>query len=255
MALAAWRTWPLMSEPVISLVNLGRLDYAAALALQQQVCALRQQESIGDVLLLVEHPPVLTLGRNAHRGHVVASDQLLARRGISLFEANRGGDVTYHGPGQRVGYPILNLRGFTPPLGIVEYLRKLEEVLIRACADYGILTQRSAGRAGVWTMPGGAIAEKKIAALGVHVARGVTTHGFALNVTTDLDDFALIVPCGIRDRGVTSIEVEVDPAPSMEQVVNSTARHFGRVFSRQIVCLEALDDLLPHAHAVTAGLL
>jgi lipoyl(octanoyl) transferase len=253
--LAVWRTWPLMSEPVISVVNLGRLDYAAALVLQQQVCALRQQENIGDVLLLVEHPPVLTLGRNAHRGHVVASDQLLARRGISLFETNRGGDVTYHGPGQLVGYPILNLRGFTPPLGVVEYLRKLEEVLIRACADYGVLTQRSAGRAGVWTMPGGAVAEKKIAALGVHVARGVTTHGFALNVTTDLDDFALIVPCGIRDRGVTSIEVEVDRGPSLEQVVNSIARHFGRVFSRQIVCLEALDDLLPHAHAVTAGLL
>ncbi len=255
MALAAWRTWPLMSEPVISLVNLGRLDYAAALALQQQVCALRQQESIGDVLLLVEHPPVLTLGRNAHPGHVVASDELLARRGISLIETNRGGDVTYHGPGQIVGYPILNLRSFTPQLGVVEYLRKLEEVLIRACADYGILTQRSAGRAGVWTMPGGTVAEKKIAALGVHVARGVTTHGFALNVTTDLDDFALIVPCGIRDRGVTSIEVEVDPAPSMEQVVNSIARHFGRVFGRQIVWLEALDDLLPQAHAVTAGLL
>ena len=145
------------------------------------------------------------------RQHVVASDELLARRGISLFETNRGGDVTYHGPGQLVGYPILNLRGFTPPLGIVEYLRRLEEVLIRACADYGVLTQRAAGRAGVWTMPGGAIAEKKIAALGVHVARGVTTHGFALNVTTDLDDFALIVPCGIRDRGVTSIEAEVDP--------------------------------------------
>ena len=255
MALAAWRTWPLMSEPVISLVNLGRLDYAAALALQQQVCALRQQESIGDVLLLVEHPPVLTLGRNAHPGHVVASDELLARRGISLIETNRGGDVTYHGPGQIVGYPILNLRSFTPQLGVVEYLRKLEEVLIRACADYGILTQRSAGRAGVWTMPGGTVAEKKIAALGVHVARGVTTHGFALNVTTDLDDFALIVPCGIRDRGVTSIEVEVDPVPSMEQVVNSIARHFGRVFGRQIVWLEALDDLLPQAHAVTAGLL
>src|SRR6202166_3133168 len=238
MALAAWRTWPLMSEQVISLVNLGRVDYAAALALQQQVSALRQQESISDVLLLVEHPPVLTLGRNAHRQHVVASDELLARRAISLFETNRGGDVTYHGPGQLVGYPILHLRSFTPPLGIVDYLRKLEEVLIRACADFGVLTQRAPGRAGVWTMPGGAIAEKKIAALGVHVARGVTTHGFALNVTTDLDDFALIVRGGIRDRGVTSIEVEVDPAPSLEQVVNSIARHFGRVFGRQIVWLE-----------------
>jgi lipoyl(octanoyl) transferase len=130
---------------VVSLVNLGRLDYAMALALQQQVCALRQQERIGDVLLLVEHPPVLTLGRNARRQHVIASDEFLARRGISLFETNRGGDVTYHGPGQLVGYPILNLRSFTPPLGIVEYLRRLEEVLIRACADYGVLTQRAAG--------------------------------------------------------------------------------------------------------------
>ena len=239
----------------MALVNLGRLDYAAALALQQQVSAQRQQESIGDVLLLVEHPPVLTLGRNAHREHVVAGDNLLAHRGISLFETNRGGDVTYHGPGQLVGYPILHLRSFTPPLGIVDYLRKLEEVLIRTCADYAVLTQRAPGRAGVWTMPGGAIAEKKIAALGVHVARGVTTHGFALNVTTDLKDFELIVPCGIRDRGVTSIEAEIDSAPSLDQVANSVSRHFGRVFGRQMVWMEALDDLLSYAHPVTSGLL
>jgi lipoyl(octanoyl) transferase len=240
---------------VVSLVHLGRLDYATALALQQQVCALRQQERIGDVLLLVEHPPVLTLGRNAHRQHVVASDELLARRGISLFETNRGGDVTYHGPGQLVGYPILNLRGFTPPIGIVDYLRKLEEVLIRACADYGVLTQRADGRAGVWTMPGGDVPEKKIAALGVHVARGVTTHGFALNVSTDLHDFDLIVPCGIRDRGVTSMEAEADPAPSLEEMANAVARHFGRVFGRQVVWMESLDDLLPHGQTATAGLL
>jgi lipoyl(octanoyl) transferase len=244
-----------MSKQSIALVNLGRLDYAAALALQQQVSALRQQESISDVLLLVEHTPVLTLGRNAHRQHVVASDELLGRRGISLFETNRGGDVTYHGPGQLVGYPILQLRSFTPPLGIVDYLRKLEEVLIRACADYGVLTQRAPGRAGVWTMPGGAVAEKKIAALGVHVARGVTTHGFALNVTTDLNDFELIVPCGISDRGVTSIEAEADATPSLDQVANSISRHFGRVFGRQMIWMEALDDLLPYAHPVTSGLL
>jgi lipoyl(octanoyl) transferase len=239
---------------VVSLVNLGRLDYATALALQQQLSALRQQDRIGDVLLLVEHPPVLTLGRNAHRDHVVASQELLARRGIALFETNRGGDVTYHGPGQLVGYPILHLRAFDPPLGIVEYLRRLEEVLIRSCADFGVLTQRSPGRAGVWTIPGGAVAEKKIAALGVHVARGVTTHGFALNVTTDLDDFALIVPCGISDRGVTSIEAEVDPAPSYQQVTHSVSRHFGRVFGRQMVWAESVDDLVP-SHTVTVGLL
>src|SRR6201992_829652 len=242
-----------MSERTISLVNLGRLDYAAALERQEQVCALRQQEQIGDVLLLVEHPPVLTLGRNSDREHLVAGEDFLARKGISLFETNRGGDVTYHGPGQLVGYPILYLRGFTPSLGIIEYLRRLEEVLIRACADYGVLTQRAPGRAGVWTIPGGSVAEKKIAALGVHVARGVTTHGFALNVSTDLNDFALIVPCGIRDRGVTSIEAEVEAAPSLSQVANSVSRHFGRVFGRQMVWLEALDELLPYAHPVTSG--
>jgi lipoyl(octanoyl) transferase len=143
-----------MSERVISLVNLGRLEYAAALELQQQVCALRQQERIGDVLLLVEHPAVLTLGRNSDREHLVAGEDTLARRGILLFETNRGGDVTYHGPGQLVGYPIVSLRSFTPQLGIIVYLRWLEEVLIRACADFGVLTQRVPGRSGVWTMPG-----------------------------------------------------------------------------------------------------
>jgi lipoyl(octanoyl) transferase len=244
-----------MSEPAVALVNLGRLDYATGLALQQQVCTLRQQGQVGDVLLLVEHPPVLTLGRNAQRQHVVAGGELLARRGITVFETNRGGDVTYHGPGQLVGYPILNLRGFAPPIGIVDYLRKLEEVLIRACADYGVLTQRAAGRAGVWTIPGGAVPEKKIAALGVHVACGVTTHGFALNVSTDLHDFDLIVPCGIRDRGVTSMEAEADPAPSLEEMANAVARHFGRVFGRQMVWVESLDDLLPHGQTATAGLL
>lgn len=247
---------------LVSLVNLGRVNYATALALQQRVCALRQQERIGDVLLLVEHPPVLTLGRNAHREHVVASSQLMERRGISLFETNRGGDVTYHGPGQLVGYPILNLRGFTPPLGIVDYLRKLEEVIIRACGDYGVLTQRIAGRAGVWTIAGGSVAEKKIAALGVHVARAVTTHGFALNVTTDLHDFELIVPCGISDRGVTSMEVEADrdSAPTLDQMANAIVRHFGRVFGRQMVWVETLDELLPgalpaSANTATIGLL
>jgi lipoyl(octanoyl) transferase len=244
-----------MSEPAVALVNLGRLDYTTALALQQRVCTMRQQARIDDVLLLVEHPPVLTLGRNAQRQHIVAGSDLLARRGIAVVETNRGGDVTYHGPGQLVGYPILNLRGFTPPIGIVDYLRKLEEVLIRACADYGVLTQRAAGRAGVWTMPGGAMQEKKIAALGVHVARGVTSHGFALNVTTDLHDFDLIVPCGIRDRGVTSMEAEADPAPSLKEMANAVARHFGRVFGRQVVWVESLDDLLPHGQTATAGLL
>ena len=202
MATAAWKTWPLMSDRVVALLDLGRQEYSAALALQQHLCTLRQQKAVGDVLLLVEHPPVLTLGRNARREHVLADPDFLAHRDIAVFETNRGGDVTYHGPGQLVGYPILDLRGFTPSLGIVAYLRWLEEVLIRACADFGVLTQRIPGRAGVWTVPGGTIAEKKIAALGVHVSRGVTTHGFALNVSTNLEDFGLIVPCGIQDRTI-----------------------------------------------------
>jgi lipoyl(octanoyl) transferase len=242
-----------MSDRTIALLDLGRQEYSAALALQQHLCALRQQQAIGDVLLLVEHPPVLTLGRNAHREHVVASSEFLSRRGIEIVETNRGGDVTYHGPGQLVGYPILNLRGFTPSLGIVAYLRWLEEVLIRTCADSGVLTQRVPGRAGVWTTPGGTVQEKKIAALGVHVARGVTTHGFALNVTTDLVDFDLIVPCGIADRGVTSLQLEADPPPSLEQVIHSVSRHFGRVFGRQMLWLQSLEDLLPSP--VSAGLL
>ena len=151
-----------MSERVISLVNLGRLDYAAALERQQQVCALRQQEQIGDVLLLVEHPPVLTLGRNSDREHLVADEETLARRGISLFETNRGGDVTYHGPGQLVGYPILNLRSFTPQLGIVVYLRWLEEVLIRACADFGVLPNACPGAPGYGPSPGARFRKKRL---------------------------------------------------------------------------------------------
>ena len=232
---------------MISLVHLGRVDYPAALALQQRLTQARKQELLGDVLLLLEHPPVLTLGRNAHRENILASDAVLERRSIALYEINRGGDVTYHGPGQLVGYPILDLRGFTPRLGAVDYVRKLEEVLIRTCADYGILTQRIAGRTGVWTEAGGEVREKKVAAIGVHISRFVTSHGFALNVTADLKDFAYIVPCGIADRQVTSMEEEMDlrirPLPDLEQVSNSVARHFSRVFARQILWVESLAEL------------
>jgi lipoyl(octanoyl) transferase len=240
---------PMTADMTVSLVYLGRIDYDAALVLQQQLSDRRKQNLIGDVLLLLEHPPVLTLGRNASRQHIVAGDDVLNRRGIRIVETNRGGDVTYHGPGQLVGYPILDLRGFAPRMGAVDYVRKLEEVLIRSCADYGILTERIPGRTGVWTVPGGAMLEKKIAAIGVHVSRAVTSHGFALNVTADLKDFDYIVPCGISDRGVTSIEEEVDSrlhsTPALPEVSNSVARHFGRVFGRPIVWLESLEALQP----------
>jgi lipoyl(octanoyl) transferase len=236
---------------ILNILQLGRVAYAEALALQRQLIELRYQDRIGNTLLLLEHPPVLTLGRNTQRENVLASDELLARRGVEIHEINRGGDVTYHGPGQLVGYPIVDLRSFSPRLGAVEYVRKLEEVLIRACASYGVVTERVPKRTGVWTVPGGSIPEKKIAAIGVHISRGITSHGFALNVTTDLRDFDLIVPCGISDRSVTSLENEIDTAmhavPSLEQAGNTVARHFGVVFGHQVLWRESVEDLLHDA--------
>jgi lipoyl(octanoyl) transferase len=238
---------------ILNIVHLGRIDYAAGLDLQKKLVEARHAQRIGNTLLLLEHPPVLTLGRNSSRSNIVASDELLTRRGVQVHEINRGGDVTYHGPGQLVGYPILDLRSFTPRLGAVEYVRLLEEALIRVCGDFSVPAQRIAGRTGVWTIAGGAIPEKKVAAIGVHIARGITSHGFAVNVTTDLRDFDLIVPCGISDRTVTSLELEtgseaspensVNPAPTMENTLHVTAKQFGRVFNQQVLWLESLADL------------
>src|SRR5215467_6900385 len=234
----------------LNLLQLGRIPYAEGLAIQKRVVDARKQGVIADTLLLLEHPPVLTLGRNSHRENIVASDELLAERNVELHEINRGGDVTYHGPGQLVGYPIFDLRGDLPGkrgphLGPVDFMRMLEEVIIRVCGDFGIPAQRIAGRTGVWTRPydgqASSVQEKKICAMGIHVSQGVTSHGFALNVTTDLRDFDLIVPCGITDRTVTSLELEAqateDPTrqPTMQNAINSTARAFGRVFERQIL--------------------
>src|SRR5579884_1963134 len=209
---------------ILSILDLGRLDYATGLALQKTLVELRHQQRIGNVLLLLEHPPVLTLGRNSSRSNILASDEWLAARGVELHEINRGGDVTYHGPGQLVGYPIFDLRGEWPGkrgphLGPVDFVRMLEEALIRTCADFGVMAKRIAKCTGVWTFGGGEVTEstcgtippkqsldgapesvaceKKLAAIGVHVSQGVTSHGFALNVTTDLREFEWIVPCGI----------------------------------------------------------
>src|SRR5271170_1038068 len=226
---------------ILHLLQLRRVGYSEALELQRQLVELRYQERIGNTLLLLEHPPVLTLGRNSQRENILAGDELLARRGVEVHEINRGGDVTYHGPGQLVGYPIIDLRSFSPRLGAVDYVRKLEEVLIRVCASYGAVTERVSKRTGVWTLPGGSIPEKKIAAIGVHISRGITSHGFALNVTPDLRDFDLIVPCGISDRAVTSLESEAPAGskpPTMENAINAVARHFGRVFEHQVLWLE-----------------
>ncbi len=243
----------------LHLLHLGRVPYAQALEIQRRVVEARKQQLIGDTLLLLEHPPVLTLGRNARRSNILASDQHLAQKGVEVHEINRGGDVTYHGPGQLVGYPIVDLRGDLPGkrgphLGPVDFVRLLEEVLIRTCGDFGVLTQRICKRTGVWTIAGGSIPEKKVAAIGVHVSQGVTSHGFALNVSTDLRDFNWIVPCGISDRDVTSLDLEApehlpaDLQPTMENAFNLTARNFGRIFDRQMLLASSLDELLARPH-------
>jgi lipoyl(octanoyl) transferase len=239
----------------VHLLQLGRIPYAEGLALQARVVAARKAGSIGDTLLLLEHPPVITLGRNSSRANVLASDEWLAARNVELHEINRGGDVTYHGPGQLVGYPIIDLRGDLPGkkgpyLGPVDYVRLLEEVLIRTCGDFGIMAQRICKLTGVWTIASGTIPEKKVAAIGVHVSQGVTSHGFALNVTTDLRDFDWIIPCGITDRQVSSLEQEFDSAtttaapPDMPTAINSVSRNFGRVFQRQMLWRDSLEALL-----------
>ncbi len=236
----------------LHLLHLGRIPYAEGLAAQDRVVAARKAGLIGDTLLLMEHPPVLTLGRNARRANILASDELLAQKAVELHEVKRGGDVTYHGPGQLVGYPIFDLRGDLPGkrgphLGPVDFVRLMEEALIRTCKDFGVMTQRICKLTGVWTLPGGSIPEKKIAAIGVHVSQAVTSHGFALNVTPDLRDYQWIVPCGIADRGVTSLELEAPEgiAISMQLAADSVARSFGHVFQRQVLAVDTLDELLP----------
>jgi len=226
---------------VIHVVQLGILEYATALRLQQSLVELRKQGRIEDVLLLLQHSPVITLGRNAQRRNLLQSEAELGQRGVEVFECDRGGDVTFHGPGQLVAYPIFDLRGFTPKLGAVAFVRKLEEVLIRSCGDFGIETQRIAGLTGVWTTDR---EPAKIAAIGVHISRAVTSHGFALNVTTDLDCFRLIVPCGIADKPVTSMAKELGRVPDLQQVAAVAARQFGEVFGTETMHVDSLDALL-----------
>jgi len=289
---------------LISLVQLGTVDYATGLRLQQQLVDLRKAEKIGDVLLLLEHSPVITLGRNAKAANVIASAELLAQRGVELFECDRGGDVTFHGPGQIVGYPIFDLRGFATPdgkrktLGAIEFVRRLEEVLIRTCADFAIPTKRVPGLTGVWTdatsQDGHVVAshdahvgtaasavqrseasqpkndreghdfsraekapekepasaaevrssEAKLAAIGVHISRFVTSHGFALNINTDLRFFKLIIPCGITAKPVTSMQQELGKPLDLNAVAESISRNFGTVFSSQMLWVETPDALL-----------
>ena len=234
--------------PLISVLQLGTIDYSTGLRLQEKLVALRKESQIGDVLLLLEHTPVITLGRNAKAGNVVASPEILASRNVEVFECDRGGDVTFHGPGQLVAYPIFDLRGLPSgsenrkTLGAVEFVRRLEEVLIRTCAEFGIPAKRIAGLTGVWTSD--MAPEAKIAALGIHISRGVTSHGIALNVNTDLSFFNLIIPCGITSKPVTSIQKELSRTLPMLDVAHTLSRNFGVVFQTQMLWLGSLDALL-----------
>jgi lipoyl(octanoyl) transferase len=239
------------NQAVIRLLPLGRIPYAEGLRIQAEVVAARKANRIGDTLILLEHPPVLTLGRNSTRANILATNETLSHKKIEIHEINRGGDVTYHGPGQLVGYPIFDLRGDIPGkkgphLGPVDFVRLMEEALILTCKDFGVPAQRIPKLTGVWTLPSGSISEKKLAAIGIHVSQAVTSHGFALNVTTDLRDFDLIVPCGITDRTVTSLELESPqtPPPTLTRAANSVSTQFGRVFQRQILATATLDDFL-----------
>jgi lipoyl(octanoyl) transferase len=203
--------------------RLGLVPYREALELQKTLVEERRANRVPDLLLLLQHPAVITLGvRRDSRSHVKATDRQLTTHGIEVHEAGRGGDVTYHGPGQIVGYPILDLR--PDRCDVHRYVRDLEEVMIRVCADYGIVAHRIAGLSGAW------VGDEKIGAIGVRISRWITSHGFAFNVNTRLDDFRLIVPCGIADRGVTSLQNLVGSQLSIQEVEERVIRRFAEVF-------------------------
>jgi lipoyl(octanoyl) transferase len=202
--------------------QLGTVDYAEGLRLQAQRIAQRKAAEIPDTLLLLEHPHVYTLGRNARRENLLISEERLAALGAQLFETNRGGDITYHGPGQLVGYPIFDLTKHRRD--IAWFMRSLEEVFIRVAREFGIEAGRLAGAPGVW------VGNDKLVAMGVHISRWVTSHGFAFNVNTDLGYFEWIVPCGLPDKGVTSLAKLLGRPVEMSTAIDRVVEHFGRVF-------------------------
>jgi len=222
--------------------QLGLVDYADALRLQPEKVAARKAGAIPDTLLLLEHPHVYTLGRNGKREHLLVPAEGLHALGAEMFETDRGGDVTYHGPGQLVGYPILDLTRHRRDLGW--YMRSLEEVLVRVAADFGIRAGRLPGAPGVW------VGNEKLVAMGVHVSRWVTSHGFAFNVNTDLSYFRAIVPCGLRDKGVTSIERLLGRRVEMDIAVERVIEHFGKVLGLEMKKEVLSSSVLSHQFSV-----
>jgi len=230
-------------------IDLGLISYAEAYALQQRVVAARKAGAIEDVLLFCEHPHVITQGRNGKREHLLVSEHVLRQKGVEFYETSRGGDITYHGPGQIVGYPILNLGAIRRD--VVWYVRMLEEAMIRATAELGIAAERVPGKTGIWVRAGNT--EEKLAAIGVHISRWVTSHGFAYNVSTDLRNFDLIVPCGIADRKTTSLEKLLGRNIEQTEVASKIAKHLGELLGLEIkeFSRNELLEKLEHAeHAI-----
>jgi lipoyl(octanoyl) transferase len=211
-------------------IDLGMIGYADAYALQGRIVEARKTGLIEDVLLFCEHPHVITQGRNGKREHLLTSEQVLRQKGVEFFETSRGGGVTYHGPGQIVGYPIVNLSAIRRD--VAWYVRMLEETMIRATAEFGIEAGRVAGRTGIWV--GSGTSEEKLGAIGVHLSRWVTSHGFAYNVSTDLRFFDWIVPCGIADRKATSLEKLLGRSAALESVKPKLARHLAEVLGLEL---------------------
>ena len=207
--------------------NLGLTDYGSTWELQRRIFKLRLAGSIGDVLLLNEHHHVYTIGKSGDPNHLLANSQELKAKGAAVFSVDRGGDVTYHGPGQLVGYPILDLKGYY--LDIHRYLRDLEEVIIRTLSDYGIDAHRDNDFTGVW------VGNEKIAAIGVKVSHWITMHGFALNVNTDLSYFDRIIPCGIFNKGVTSMERCLGEQVALNEVASGVSKYFAKVFGTDVI--------------------
>lgn len=248
-------------------IDLGLIGYAEAYALQKRIVAARKAGAIEDVLLLCEHPHVITQGRNGKREHLLASEHVLRQKGVEFYETSRGGDITYHGPGQIVGYPILNLGEIRRD--VVWYVRMLEEAMIRATAEFGITATRVAGKTGIWVevaedgsslatrhsftpsaiREGPLATSEKLGAIGVHISRWVTSHGFAYNVSTDLRFFDLIVPCGIADRKATSLEKLLGRKVEEKEVVPQIAKHLGELFGLELKnnSKEELLQKLEHA--------
>jgi lipoyl(octanoyl) transferase len=230
------------------IIDLGLVGYAEAYALQKRIVAARKAEAIEDVLLICEHPRVITQGRNGKREHLLASEHVLRQKGVEFYETSRGGDITYHGPGQIVGYPILNLGAIRRD--VVWYVRTLEEAMIRGTAEFGITAARVAGKTGIWVPAGNT--EEKLAAIGVHISRWVTSHGFAYNVSTDLRFFDLIVPCGIADRKATSLEKLLGRRVQENEVAPRIAKHLGELLGLEMLETTKKELLQKLEHAEKA---